>query len=65
MRKAGSPSWRFVEDEAQFLHLALFVRDATGLAVERSDDIPPHLAGDLPGQAGVLTEAERGTAAGQ
>ena len=65
MRKAGSPSWRFVEDEAQFLHLALFVRDATGLAVERSDDIPPHLAGDLPGQAGVLAEAERGTAAGQ
>jgi hypothetical protein len=65
MRKAGSPSWRFVEDEAQFLHLALFVRDATGLAVERSDDIPPHLAGDLPGQAGVLAEADRGTAAGQ
>ena len=65
MHKAGSPSWRFVEDEAQFLHLALFVRDATGLAVERSDDIPPRLAGNLPGQAGVLTEAERGTAAGQ
>jgi hypothetical protein len=65
MHKAGSPSWRFVEDEAQFLHLALFVRDATGLAVERSVDIPPHLTGDLPGQAGVLTEAERGTAVGQ
>ena len=28
MRKVGSPSWRFVEDEAQFPHLALFVRDA-------------------------------------
>lgn len=65
MRKAGSPSWRFVEDEAQFLHLALFVRDATGLAVARSDDIPPQLAGGLPGQAVVLTEAERGAAAGQ
>jgi hypothetical protein len=60
MREAGSPSWRFVEDEAQFLHLALFMRDATGLAVARSDDIPPHLAGGLPGQAGALTEAERG-----
>lgn len=65
MRKAGSPSWRFVEDEAQFLHLALFVRDASGLAVARSDDIPPHLAGGLPGQAGVLTEAEREAAARQ
>ena len=65
MRKAGSPAWRFVEDEAQFLHLALFVRDATGLAVERSDDIPPHLLGDLSGYAGVLTETERGAAAGQ
>jgi hypothetical protein len=36
-----------------------------GLAVERSADIPPHLAGDLPGQAGVLAKAERRTAAGQ
>jgi hypothetical protein len=65
MRKAGSPSWRFVEDEAQFLHLALFVRDAPGLAVERSDDIPPPLTGDLPAEAGHLMEAERAAAAGQ
>jgi hypothetical protein len=54
-----------MEDEAQFLRLALFVRDAVGLAVERADDIPPHLAGELPRQPGVLTEAERGPAAGQ
>jgi len=65
MRYAGFPSWRFMEDEAQFLHLALFARDAAGLAVERADDIPPHLAGELPGQPGVLTEAEREAAAGQ
>jgi len=65
MREAGSPSWRFMEDEAQFLHLALFVRDATGLAAERADDIPPHLAGELPGQPGAATETARETAAGQ
>ena len=51
MYQAGSPSWRFMEDDAQFLHLALFMRDATGLAVTRSDDIPPPLAGEVPGQA--------------
>lgn len=46
MYQAGSPSWRFMEDDAQFLHLALFMRDAAGLAVTRSDDIPPSLAGE-------------------
>jgi hypothetical protein len=65
MRQAGSPSWRFMEDDAQFLHLALFMRDATGLAATRSDDIPPHLAGEVPGQAGALPEDERAAAAGQ
>jgi hypothetical protein len=65
MRYAGFPSWRFTEDDPQFLHLALFLRDATGLAVERSDDIPPHLAGELPDRPGVLPEAARGAAAGQ
>jgi hypothetical protein len=54
MYKSGSPSWRFMEDNAQFLHLALFMRDATGLAVTRSDDVPPPLAGEVPGQAGTL-----------
>ena len=65
MRKAGFPSWRFMEDDAQFLHLALFMRDATGLPVARSDDIPPHLAEELPGQARALPGAERGAAAAQ
>jgi hypothetical protein len=45
MYQAGSPSWRFMEDDAPFLHLALFMRDAAGLAVARSDEIPPRLAG--------------------
>jgi hypothetical protein len=54
-----------MEDEAQFLHLALFVRDATGLAAECADDIPPHLAGELPGQPAAARETERETAARQ
>jgi len=54
-----------MEDDAQFLHLALFIRDAAGLAVTRSDDVPPHLAGEVPGQAGALPGAEREAAAGQ
>lgn len=65
MRKSGSPSWRFMEDDAQFLHLAVFMRDAAGLTVARSDDIPPRLAGELPCHGGALTEAGRGAAAGQ
>ena len=65
MRKSGSPSWRFMEDDAQFLHLALFVRDAAGLTVARSDDIPPRLAGELPYHGEALTGAGRGAAAGQ
>ena len=40
-----------MEDDAQFLHLALFMRDTAGLAVTRSDEIPPPLAGEVPGQA--------------
>jgi hypothetical protein len=54
-----------MEDEAQFLHLALFMRDATGLAVEPAADLPPHLAGEPPGQPEVLTGTERETAARQ
>jgi hypothetical protein len=54
-----------MEDDAQFLHLALFMRDATGLAVTRSDDIPPHLAGGVSGRAGALPGDERGAAAGE
>jgi hypothetical protein len=64
MRKPGSPSWRFMEDDAQFLHLALFMRDAPGLTVARPDDIPPRLAEEPPCHGEALTEAGRGAAAG-
>ena len=65
MRKAGSPSWRFMEDEAQFLHLALFMRDAAGLPIARSDDIPPQLAGERPGPARTVPGGGQGPMAGQ
>lgn len=65
MRKAGSSSWRFEHDNPQFLHLALFVRDATRLVVTASEDVPPRLAGELPDLAGVLMAAEKAAAADQ
>jgi hypothetical protein len=65
VRKTGSSSWRFAEGDAQFLHVALFVRDTAGLVVQGSDDIPPRLAGQLPVQRGILTPADQVVAAGQ
>jgi hypothetical protein len=44
MQLAGRPSWRFEENDAGDLHLALFVRDAAGLEVSPAADIPPPLS---------------------
>jgi hypothetical protein len=65
MKLAGSSSWRFEEDNAQLLHIGLFVRDATGLTVPPSADIPPRLAGDVPDLSAVLAAGERAAAAAQ
>jgi hypothetical protein len=65
MKLAGSSSWRFEEDNAQFLHIGLFVRDATGLTVPPSADIPPRLAEDVPDLSAVLPVGERPAAAAQ
>jgi hypothetical protein len=65
MKLAGSSSWRFEEDNAQFLHIGLFVRDATGLTVPPSADIPPRLAADVPDLSAVLPASERAAAAAQ
>src|ERR1700733_1793218 len=65
MQLAGSSSWRLGTDNAQFLHIGLFVRDATGLSVPPSADIPPRLAGDVPDLSAVLPASERATAAAQ
>jgi hypothetical protein len=45
MQIAGRPSWRFEEDDAGDLHLALFARDTAGLEVPPALDIPPPLSG--------------------
>jgi len=44
MQLAGRPSWRFEENDAGDLHLALFVRDAAALEVPPAADIPPPLS---------------------
>jgi hypothetical protein len=36
MQLAGSSSWRFEADNAQFLHLALFTRDAAGILLPQA-----------------------------
>lgn len=43
MHVAGRPSWRFEENDAGDLHAALFIRDASGLALFAAPDIPPPL----------------------
>ena len=65
MQLAGSSSWRLGTDNAQFLHIGLFVRDATRLTVPPSADIPPRLAGDVPDLSAVLPAGERAAAAAQ
>lgn len=45
MQIAGRPSWRFEENDAGNLHLALFARDAAGLEVLPAPDVPPPLSG--------------------
>jgi hypothetical protein len=44
MQVAGRSSWRFEEDDAGTLQLALFARDAAGLQVPPAPDIPPPLS---------------------
>jgi hypothetical protein len=44
MQVAGRSSWRFEENDAGDLHLALFARDAAGLQVLPAPDIPPPLS---------------------
>jgi hypothetical protein len=65
MQLAGSSSWLLGTDNAHFLHIGLFVRDATGLAVPPSADIPPRLAGDVPDLSAFLPASDRSAAAAQ
>jgi hypothetical protein len=65
MQAAGSASWRFEEGDSQLLHLALFFRDAAGLLVPPSPDVPPPLALRMPGRAEALPSGHRAAAAMQ
>jgi len=65
MHVGRSPSWQFGHGDMGFLHTALFVRDAAALPVAPAPDIPPRLAGEIPGDAEVLTGPERTTAGQQ
>lgn len=64
MRFSQSASWQFREADSQFLHLALYARDAAGLIVAPSADIPPHLAAEPPSSDG-LAQVDQQALAGQ
>jgi hypothetical protein len=56
MQFEGTTSWRFaVSAGDERPHLALFVRDAVGLRVADSPDVPPKLAGVVPDHRDLLT----------
>jgi hypothetical protein len=65
MYRHESASWRFEQDNTQFLQLALFVRDAVQLPVAKSTAIPPRLAGEVPDHAAAVGSGERDAAAEQ
>ncbi len=65
MHRQGSGSWRFEDDNAQYLNHALFVRDGAGLVVPSAADIPPRLAGNVPDYSDALPSGERAAAGHQ
>jgi hypothetical protein len=65
MRRQVTGSWRFGHGDMGYVHTALFVRDAAGLPVAPSADIPPRLEGDVPDCAGVIPPTERSAAGRQ
>ncbi len=54
MRLAGSRSWRFAADAGDLVHLALRVRDATGLQVPDAPEVPPPLESPPAVAAGAI-----------
>jgi len=54
MQLSGSTaSWRFRQKDSQFLHLALFARDAAGLVIEPAARIPPRLTASVGRREGI------------
>ncbi len=64
MRESDGTSWRLSEDVPVSAHVALYVRDAAGLPVTESEDLPPRLEGPVPDQAHAVGDGDR-AAAGQ
>lgn len=64
MQRAGSASWQFTEGIEEMPLVALFVRDAVGLAVLAGSAIPPRLGGERPGDRSDVLEIGQGDAAG-
>jgi hypothetical protein len=70
MRLAHTPSWRLRVETAQMLDIALFIRDAAGLVVTPTEEVPaPGSTGSTGStgsreRTGTLTEAERTEAGG-
>ena len=57
---AGSRSWVLRFDVAELPHVALFVRDATGVeALDGSTVDPPRLQGTVPDRSALIPEDER------
>jgi hypothetical protein len=54
VQHAGVPSWRFSVDASQLVTVALFIRDASTLAVPPDPDDPPRLTADIPNRSVVL-----------
>ena len=65
MRRAGSASWRFAEGIEQLPVVALYVRDAMGLAVPPGDPVPPRLDAVVPDRSGLLDAGQRFDAGAQ
>lgn len=65
MQSSRSTSWRFRQGNSQLLHLALFTRDAAGLVIKSSADIPPPLTWDPADHGEVINADQRAEAATQ
>ena len=65
MQRSRSASWRFRQADSQLLHVALFTREAAGLRVEPSRNIPPRLTWAVARHSAVLDADERAIAATQ
>lgn len=64
MQRAGSASWQFTEGIEEMPLVALFVRDAVGLAVPAGSAIPPRLEREPPGDHSNVLDFGQADAAG-